>query len=138
MRKGTALLAIALLAGLASPATASDATVKASLVRGVAQIRGTHDAKRLQRQLRRTLASIRSDRGSTAAGRTGRRLALRGFAATLEGVQAQLDFSNNDSGNIEAAIRDAKAADRYLNKGARLLRAAGRSFGLRFGRINNR
>ena len=134
-----ALLAVALVAGLpASSATASDASVKASFMRGVAEIRGSHDAKRLHRQLGRTLARIRSDRGSTAAGRTGRSLALRGFASTRKGVKAQLDFYANDSGNIEAAIRDAKAADRYLNRGARLLRAAGRAFGLRIGRINGR
>ena len=139
MRKALLLVAVA-VAGLAgaSPSAASDATVKASLLRGVAQIRGTHDKNKLHRQLVRTRARIRADRASTAAGRRGRMLALQGFTATIRGVQYQLDFINNDSGNIEAATRDALAADRYLNRGAKLLRAAGRAFGLRIGKINGR
>jgi hypothetical protein len=53
-------------------------------------------------------------------------------------VQAQLALIKNDSGNIEAAIRDAKRADRCLERGARLLRAAGRSFGIRVGKLDGR
>lgn len=49
-----------------------------------------------------------------------------------------MDFINNDSGNIEAATRDAKRADHYLNGGASRLRAAGRAFGLRIGKLNGR
>ena len=41
-----------------------------------------------------------------------------------------------DSGNLEASVKDAKRADRYLNRGADLLRAAGRSFGISIGKLN--
>jgi hypothetical protein len=134
MRKAAVLLAVAGV--LASPALASDVTVKARLLRGVAQIRGTHDMKRLDRKLVRTIATLRRDRGSTPAGRRGRTLAIEGFTWTLKGVKARRAFIENDSGNIEAATRDAIAADRGFRKGAKLLRQAGRAFGLRLGKIN--
>jgi hypothetical protein len=44
----------------------------------------------------------------------------------------------HDSGKLEAAVRDAKRADRYLNRGARLLRAAGRLLGVHPRRIGGR
>jgi hypothetical protein len=121
---------------VAAPAGASDATVKEGLVRGVAQIRASQGAKTLEAQLVRTVARLRSDRGSTALGRTGRRLAIQGFGWTLKGVETQLDLVANDSGNIEAAVRDAKRADRYLEKGADLLRSAGRVLRVRVGTLN--
>ena len=42
----------------------------------------------------------------------------------------------NEEGNIERAVRDAVRADRYLDRGARLLRAAGRALGIRVGKLN--
>jgi hypothetical protein len=120
---------------LAAPAHASNATVKASLLRGVTQIRATHDMKKLDRKLVRTIASLRRDRASTPTGRRARTLAIAGFTWTLRGVKARRAFAENDSGNIEAAIRDATRADRYFRRGANRLRAAGRAFGLRFGKI---
>ena len=66
----------------------------------------------------------------------GRELALQGFEATLKGVRSQLDFSENDSGEVAAATRDAKRADRYLRRGANLLRAAGQALGVRIGELN--
>jgi hypothetical protein len=133
MRKAALVLAAA--GALVSPAGASNATVKASLLRGVAQIRGTHDMKKLDRKLVRTIASLRRDRASTSAGLRGRTLAIAGFTWTLRGVKARRAFEENDSGNIEAAIRDARRADRYFTRGANRLRAAGRAFGLRIGKI---
>ena len=41
-----------------------------------------------------------------------------------------------DSGKLEAAVRDARRSDRYLNRGAALLRAAGRAFGVKVGLLN--
>ena len=123
MRRGAALVAVLLLVGCGS----SDTSVKRDLLRGVAQIRSTHDAKTLRTELRRTLASLRRDRPSTPAERRARRLGLAGFEATLRGVQSRIDFTDNDSGNVAAATRDAVRADRNLARGARLLRAARRA-----------
>jgi hypothetical protein len=117
---------------------AGDPAVQRELLRGVAQIRATKpDGRRvLQASLARTLAALRRTRGSTPAGRRAKELAIRGFESTLKGVQSQLDFVDNDRGNIEAATRDAKRADRFLSLGADRLRAAGRALGLRIGEIN--
>ena len=139
MRQVALVVAVGVLAVLLPAcARASDASVKATLLRGVAQIRHVRPAEKLDRQLVRTLRSLRRDRASTPAGRRGRRLAIAGFTWTRKGLEAELDFINNDSGNIEAATRDAKWADHYLNGGASRLRAAGRAFGLRIGKLNGR
>ena len=139
MRQVALVVAVGMLAILLPAcARASDASVKATLIRGVAQIRHVRPAEKLDRQLVRTLRSLRRDRASTPTGRRGRRLAIAGFTWTRKGLEAQLDFINNDSGNIEAATRDAKRADHYLNGGASRLRAAGRAFGLRIGLLNGR
>jgi hypothetical protein len=121
-----------------SRATTGDAAVERELLHGIAQIRAANPSERraLQAELRQTLARLRSARGSTAGGRRARALAIQGFEATLEGVKSQLDFSENDSGNIAAATRDAKRADRYLKLGASRLRAAGRALGIRVGALN--
>lgn len=132
------MLLFAVAGLLASPAAASDATIKRGLLQGVAHIRGSHSPKKLDRQLARTIVRLRRDHSSTAAGRRGRELAIRGFAWTRKGLAAEIAFDENDSGNIEAAVRDALRADRCLNKGADLLRAAGRSLGLRIGRLRGR
>jgi hypothetical protein len=63
-------------------------------------------------------------------------LAIQGFEATLKGVEALLDFSENDSGEVAAATRDAMRADRFLRRGADRLRAAGRALELRIGTLN--
>ena len=126
-----ALTVLVLLAGCGSSKPAS---VEEQFLRGVEQIRGSTSAQKLHEQLVRTVAGLRRQRGATAAARRTR-LAVEGFASTLVGLDAQLDLIENDSGNIEAAIRDARKADRYRTKGANLLRAAGRAFGIEVGRL---
>ena len=123
-----AFAALALLVGCGSPKSTS---VKAEFVRGIEQIRGSRGAKELHSQLVQTLASLRRERSETP----GRRLAIQGFAATLQGVDAQIDLIENDSGKLEAAVRDSKRADRYRKLGANLLRRAGRAFGVRVGTL---
>jgi hypothetical protein len=54
----------------------------------------------------------------------------------LRGVEAVIAFVENDSGNIAAATRDAKRADRFLKRGADQLRAAGRVLGTRIGDVD--
>jgi hypothetical protein len=98
--------------------------------------RPTPAKRKLHAEIVRTLAHLRRDRTSTAGERRGRTLAIRGFAVTLRGIESELDFIENDSGNIDAATRDALRADRSRRRGAELLRAAGRVFGLQFGRLH--
>ena len=114
----------------------TDTAVKQELLRGVAQIRATNDRRKLQALLTRTLARLRHTRGSTADGRRARELAVQGLESTLEGLKSLIDFDENDSGNIEAATRDAKRADRFLKRGANRLRAAGSALGIRIGDLN--
>ncbi len=45
-------------------------------------------------------------------------------------------MQTNDSGKLEAAVRDAKRGDRFLKRGATLLRAAGLALGVRIGSVN--
>jgi hypothetical protein len=132
-----ALIAICALA-LPAASAASDATVRQTLRSGISAVDTTPDATRLAHRLVIVLASLRCDHGSTPAGRRGRALAIRGFRSTLRGVNTQLSMRVHDSGRLEAAVRDARRADRYLNRGARLLRAAGRELGVRIGRVNGR
>jgi hypothetical protein len=122
----SALVAVVLLAGCGSSAD-PNASIRRDLERGVAQIRTTHDRKQLRAELLRTVARLRRDEASTPAGRRARRLGLAGFAATLRGVQHQIDFEDNDSGNVAAATRDAVLANRFLARGGTLLRAASRA-----------
>ncbi len=75
-------------------------------------------------------------RGSTAGTRRARALAIRGFESTIKGTRSQIDFAENDSGEVAAATRDAKRADRYLTLGANRLRAAGRALGIQIGELN--
>ena len=133
-RGGALLLSLALAAGCGS--SRSDASIKRHLLRGINQIRTTRDRAELHAKLVRTLASLRRDHSSTPAERRARGLAIEGFAATLKGVRSQLDFMENDSGNVAAATRDARRADRYLSRGASRLRAAGAALGIRVGKLS--
>ena len=123
MRAAAAALALLLVAGCGS----SSSAVERDLRRGEAQIRHTRDPKKLRAELRATLARLRRDDASGLAERRARALAIRGFEATLDGLQGRIDFVDNDRGEIEAATRDALRADRGMARGARLLRAAERA-----------
>jgi len=114
----------------------ADLSIERDLRRGVEEIRATRDRKKLHAELVRLLAHLRRTHATTASARRGRELALEGFEATLRGVRSQLDFIENDSGEVAAATRDAKRADRYLRLGAARLRAAGQVLGVRVGELN--
>jgi hypothetical protein len=114
----------------------ADLSIERDLRRGVREIRVTRDRHKLHAELVQLLAHLRRAHGTTPSARRGRDLALQGFQATLEGVRSQLDFSENDSGEVAAATRDAKRADRYLRLGATRLRAAGQALGVRIGELN--
>ena len=126
------VVAFVLLSGCGS----SGASVKDVFLRGVDQIRSASNADKLHAQLADTIGTLRATHASTSAERRGKALALRGFGWTLRGAEARIEIRVNDSGNLEASVNDAKRADRDLNKGANLLRAAGRAFGVRIGELN--
>ena len=107
VRKASAAAAFAVLAVVVGCGSSSSPSVRDEFVRGIEQIRGSHDAKKLHAQLGETLANLRRSNATP-----GRRLAVQGFAATLRGVKAQVELIENDSGNLEAAVRDAAEADR--------------------------
>ena len=92
--------------------------------------------KALHAALIRTLTRLRRAQGATASTQRGERVAIQGFEATLKGVQSEIHFEENDSGEVAAATRDAVRADRYLTRGASRLRAAGRALGVQIGEIN--
>jgi hypothetical protein len=114
----------------------ADPSIKQDLLRGVRAIRVTRDRNKLHLELVHLVAHLRRAHGTTTSARRGRELALRGFEATLTGIRSQLDFSENDSGEVAAATRDAKRADLYLRHGANWLRAAGQALGVRIGELN--
>jgi hypothetical protein len=109
----------------------SSSPVRSAFEDGVGAIRGTHDYMRLRGELRRTVSRLRA-----APDARGRRLALRGFETTEQGVQARIDFVANDRGNIDAATRDARRGDVLLRRGAVLLRRAGRELSVKVGSLN--
>jgi hypothetical protein len=135
LRGLAAALTVLALAGCGSSSAADDA-VRRDLLDGISRIRGIHNPERLRSDVLRTVTRLRHDRARTAADRRAKELALEGFSWTLQGIESRIAFAENDSGNIEAAVRDAKHADRALTRGARLLRAAGRRLGVRLGNIN--
>jgi hypothetical protein len=130
VRKPSRAALLAVLTVLVGCGSTETPSVKDEFARGIEQIRGSHDAKKLRAQVTQTLASLRRETPAP-----GRDLAIQGFEATLRGVQAQVDFIENDSGNVEAATRHAAEADRYRTRGANLLRAAGRVLGIEVGRL---
>jgi len=141
MRHWTALWLVSLaVAGGCGSSTSgvgtADASIRHDLLTGIAQIRATHDRKKLHAELAAVLASLHRDRASTPSARRARELAIQGLEATLRGVRSELDFSENDSGEVAAATRDAMRADRFLRLGADRLRAAGRALGIQIGILN--
>jgi hypothetical protein len=118
------------------PSAASDAKIKQAFLDGVSEIQEPRTTKELHDQLVQILASLRSTRSSTPAGRRAKALAGRGFEWMLRGTDARLEIARNDSGSLEASVEDAKRSDRAMRRGANLLRAAGRTFGVRIGNVN--
>ncbi len=133
------LMGYALACGCGSSGSglsAADASVKRDVLRGVDEIRATHDRKLLEAQLGEVVASLRTERGSTRATERARKVALGGFELTRTGVRSQIDFSENDRGEVAAATRDARRADRYLGRGADRIRIAGLALGLHIGMLD--
>ncbi len=130
-----AALAVLVLMGCASSPVPDDA-VKRDVLQGISEIRGTHDYEKLRARVVRTIARLRQDRAPTPATRRAKGLAIQGFRSTLKGVESEIAFHENDSGEVAAATRDAARAFRFLSRGASQLRAAGRILGVRVGTLN--
>jgi hypothetical protein len=128
-------LSVLALTGCAS-SSAPDNAVKRDVLQGIAQIRSTHDYEKLRARVARTITRLRQDRAPTAAVRRAKELAIQGFGSTLNGVESEIAFHQNDSGEVAAATRDAARAFRFLRHGASQLRAAGRILGVRVGTLN--
>jgi hypothetical protein len=138
-RAAAALVGLVLVCGCGSSQSglsSGDAAIKRDLLRGVDDIRSTQDRKRLAAQLSRVIASLRSERGSTDAGERARTAALGGFVLTRKGVGSQIAFIDNDRGEVAAATRDARRADRYLGRGADRIRRAGLALGIHIGELD--
>jgi hypothetical protein len=116
--------------------SAEDAAVERAVRRGVDDIRLTQDRRRLAARLSRVIATLRSERGSNATAERARSIALEGFEATRKGVGSQIAFIENDRGEVAAAARDARRADRYLRRGADEIRRAGTALGLHIGDLD--
>jgi hypothetical protein len=112
---------------------AADGAIKDTFALGLTQIRTSQSDRTLQVKLARTIEQLRGERGSPGA-----MLAIRGFTWTLRGIEARLEITKNDSGNLPASVQDAKRSDRDLNRGVELLRAAGKDLGVQIGRIEGR
>lgn len=128
-------MSILAFAGCGS-SSASDDAVKRDVLQGIAQIRSTHDYEKLRARVARTITRLRQDPAPTAAVRRAKELAILGFGSTLTGLESEIAFHENDSGEVAAATRDAARALRFLSRGARQLRAAGRALGVRVGTLN--
>ena len=125
--------AAALLA--AAPAQAGDSTVRHVFRAGlVATHPGEFHAR--ARLVRRTLERLRHDHASSPSGREARLDAIGGYLWALWGLRAQIEFVDEDSGQLAEATRDAARADRCWLHAAPRLRAAGQALGVPVGLVN--
>jgi hypothetical protein len=132
------LLALVLLSGCGhakSGEGTADRSIKQQLLRGVDEIRTNRDLEGLDAKLGRIVVSLRGLRGSSARVEAAREAAIVGFGLTRKGVKSQIDFRENDSGNVAAATRDARRSDRYLGRGADRIRKAALAFGIRIAEL---
>jgi hypothetical protein len=121
--------AFAALALAGCGASASNSSLEAHFRQAISQIQDTHDYRKLQAKLRRTLAVIEKDRDE----RRAKTLAVQGLRSALRGVAALIEFVENDSGNLPAATVDEARAFKSWSRAARLLRKAGAELGVEIG-----
>ena len=126
------VIAAAALAGCGS----SQSSLEQHLKQAAAQIRTTPEPRVLHTKLERTLAAVRADRPQSAAERRAKRLAIAGVRAWLRGLESQIAFVENDSGNLPVATRDAKRAYHARLVGANFLRRAGDLLGIHIGMLS--
>jgi hypothetical protein len=126
-----AAVALAAAALGACGSQASETSLEKHLGLAVAQIRDMRDYRRLHSTLERTLAAVRAARPTSATERRAKPLVVGGLRWWLRGLESQIAFVENDSGNLPIATRDAARAYHAQRRGAKLLRRAGELLGLR-------
>ena len=100
------LMSLGLFTGCASSApteNTANGELRAAVLRGVAQIRGTHDEGLPSNDPAFFLNGFH-ETWPIPYGE-----AAFGFATTLRGIESRLAFTRNDSGNVEAATRTPNA-----------------------------
>lgn len=131
-----AAAAMAMMLAACGSGAASEPAVKTQLLEAVAAIRDNPDYRAVRSKLTRKLARLERLRVTTPDERRAKALALRGLRWAVRGLGAQIEFVENDSGNLPAATEDAKRADRAWKRAAQLLRAAGRALDVEIGLLN--
>src|SRR5437763_5027911 len=126
------VIAAAALAGCGG----SQSSLEQHLKQAAAQIRTTPEPRALHTKLERTLVAARADRPRSAAERRAKRLAIAGVRAWLRGLESQIAFVENDSGNLPVATRHAKPAYHARLVGANFLRRAGDLLGIHIGMLS--
>ena len=127
------VIAAAVLGGCGS----DESSLEQHLKQAAAQIRiTTNDYRPLHMKLERTLAAVKADDPSGAAERKAKALTVAGLRSSLRGLESQIAFVENDSGNLPVAARDAQRAYHARRVGANLLRRAGRLLNVRIGMLS--
>jgi hypothetical protein len=126
------VVAAAALAGCGS----SQSSLEQHLKQAAAQIGTTPAPRVLHTKLERTLAALAADRPKTGPERSAKRLAIAGVRSWLRGLESQIAFVENDSGNPPVAARDAHRAYHARLVGANLLRRAGERLDIQLGMLS--
>jgi outer membrane murein-binding lipoprotein Lpp len=129
---GAAALVATALAGCGS----DESSLQQHLKQAAGQIRATPDARALHAKLEQTLAAVKADHPETAAEQRAKPLAIAGLRSWLRGLESQIAFVENDSGNLPVATRDAKRAYHARLIGSNRLRRAGKLLGVRIGMLS--
>jgi hypothetical protein len=123
-------------AALAGCGSSQQSSLAQHLKQAAAQIGATPAPRALHRKLERTLAALTGDRPNTGAERSAKRLAIAGVRSWLRGLESQIAFVENDSGNLPIAARDAHRAYHARLVGANLLRRAGERLDIQIGMLS--
>jgi hypothetical protein len=124
------VIAAAVLGGCGS----DESSLEQHLKQAATQIRiTTNDYRPLHAKLQRTLAAVEADDPSGAAERKAKAFTLAGLRSWLRGLESQIAFVENDSGNLPIAARDAHRAFHERLAGANLLRKAGERLDIQIG-----
>src|SRR4051794_27089409 len=133
MRQIIVLAAVACAAACLAPSVgATDASLKATFLKGVNQINTSTNGTVTETRLRITRAVLAADTASTAKGRAGKAIALEGFGFMLQGM-ALIDDAKQaaDEGDLGKSVAIATKINHLQMKGAALLKGAGPYFGVK-------
>lgn len=120
-----AALAALLLAGCGSTDP-----VKRDVLHGIELMQSKESPRRLRDEAGRTIVRLRADHPRTAADRKAKPLALRALSWWVRSLRARIVFIENDSGNVWAATRDARASYRAHARSVFYMLKAARAYGV--------